>query len=300
MRRLGGAEKLGDFHGGGSAIAGGGDDLTDGARAEVAGDVEAWDEGLVGRGGGGGGRRIGGRGINRVGNSTGSVNGGGSGADIAGGVVKIRGGGGEGGDAGGGGAFADKNKHAVKGIEELGSGLEMLADGDVGQGAELGLEMGLGLEGGVGDEGEGLDKGGEAKGFLDGGVAAADDGDVLALGEVGVAEGAIGNGDGEGEGERAGFGAGGKEDGASADRFAVDGEFEEGGGGGGLKGADDGALAIIDGSTGGFGLVSHGGGEVAAWAGVAWVVADLGDFEEGATNVGALENGDAVAGAGGV
>ena len=92
------------------------------------------------------------------------------------------------------------------------------------------------------DEGEGLDQGGEAEGFLNGGVAAADYGDVLTFGEVGVAEGAIGDRGGEGEGERARFGAGGEQDGAGADGFAVNGEFKAGGGGGCGRAADDAGL----------------------------------------------------------
>ena len=88
---LGGAEGLGDFDRGGGAVSGGGDDLAEGVRAQVARDVEAGDGGLVG----------------------GAV----AAADVAGGVIEIRGGGGKIGDAGGGGTFADKNEHAGEGVE---------------------------------------------------------------------------------------------------------------------------------------------------------------------------------------
>ena len=179
--------------------------MAEGVGAQVARDVEAGDGGLVG----------------------GAV----AAADVAGGVIEIGGGGGKVGDAGGGGALADKNKDAGEGIEQVGGGFKVFADGDIGQGAELGDEMGFSLEGGMSDEGEGLDQGGEAERFLNGGVAAADYGDVLALGEVGVAEGTIGDGGGEGEGERARFGAGGEQNGAGADRFAVNGELKASRGG---------------------------------------------------------------------
>lgn len=295
---LGGAEGLGDFNCGGGAVTGGGDYLAEGVGAQVARDVEAGDGGLVG----------------------GAV----VTADVTGGVIEVRGGGGKVGDAGSSGALANKNKHAGEGIEQVGGGFKMFADGDTPQGAELGDEVRFGLEGGMGDEGEGLDQGGEAEGFLNGGVTAADYGDVLTLGEVGVTEGAIGDGDGEGEGERARFGAGGEQNGAGADGFAVNGEFKAGGGGvrnrvggsGGLsrgvirgggggigrwfKGADGGTFAVGDGGAGGFGLAAHGGGEVATGAGEAGIVTDLGDFAEGATDVGALKNANAETGAGGI
>lgn len=295
---LGGAEGLGDFNCGGGAVSGGGDDLTEGVGAQVARNVETGDGGLVG----------------------GAV----AAADVAGGVIEIRGGGGKVGDAGSSGAFADKNKHAGEGVEQVRGGFKVLADGDIGQGAELGDEMGFSLEGRMGDEGEGFDQGGEAEGFLNGGVAAADYGDVLTFGEVGVAEGTIGDRGGEGEGERARFGAGGKQNGAGADRLAVNGELKAGRGGvrnrvggsgglsrgvirgggsgigGGFKGADGGTFAVSDGDAGGFGLAAHGSGEVATRAGEAGIVTDLGDFAEGAADVGALKNADAETGAGGI
>ena len=118
---------MGDFNRRGGAVSGGGDDLAEGVGAQVARNVEAGDGGLVG----------------------GAV----AAADVAGGVIEIRGRGGKIGDAGGGGALADKNEHAGEGVEQVRGGFKVFADGDIRQGAELGDEMGFGLEGGMGDEG---------------------------------------------------------------------------------------------------------------------------------------------------
>jgi hypothetical protein len=48
-------------------------------------------------------------------------------------------------------------------------------------GFETALEVEVGLEAGVGDDGEIFDEIGEIEGFLDGGIGAADDGDVFIL-----------------------------------------------------------------------------------------------------------------------
>ena len=100
-------------------------------------------------------------------------------------------------------------------------------DGDVGQAVELALEDVVGAQDGVElEQGDVVDHAGEVDGGLDAGVAAADDGDALALEERAVAVRAVGDALVAvvvlaRHVHRAPAGAGGEDDGARPQRGAV-------------------------------------------------------------------------------
>lgn len=278
--RGGEAGGSGDFDGGSCAIGGGTDDLFEAARTNVAGSVEAGDDGGVGEMPG---KRVG------------------DGDDIAGRIKEGRIGEkaiGERVEKIGRREFANENKNVVGFIEELGGGVSILKDSNIVGFAgfvEALEEIGVGLEVGMRDDSEVLGEAGEVERLLDGGIRAADYGDVLPFYKVAIAKGAVGYRWTRDEAEFFRGGAGRDEDFFRQDRSVVNRKLET------ISVAPKFlTFAIDDFGTSLDGLTTHLFSEVGAEAGETGIIREVGDLSKSATDAGAFEDLSLDAGASGV
>jgi len=268
--RGGEAGGSGDFDGGSSTVGSGTDDLFEAAGTDVTGGIEAGDDSGMGEMPG-----------ERVGD----------GDDIAGRIEEGRIGEeavGERVEKIGRREFANENKNMVEFIEELGGGVSILKDFNIVGFAgfvEALEEIGVGLEARMRDDGEVLGEAGEIERLLDGGICAADYGDVLPFYEVAIAKGAIGYRWTRGEAEFFRGGAGRDEDFFRQDRSVVNRKLET------ISVAPKFlTFAIDDFGTSLDGLTTHLLSEVGAEAGETGIIREVGDLSKSAADAGTLED----------
>lgn len=278
--RGGEAGGSGDFDGGRCAISGGTDNLFETARTNVAGSVEAGDDGGVGEMPG---KRVG------------------DGDDIAGRIEEGRIGEeavGERVKKIGRREFANEDKNVVESVEEFWGGVSILKDFNIVSFAgfvETLEEIGVGFKVGMRDDGEVLGKAGEVERLLDGGIRAADYGDVLPFYEVTIAKSAVGYRRTRGETEFFRGGAGRDEDFFRQDRSVVNRKLET------ISVTPKFlAFAIDDFGTSLGGLTTHLLSEVGAEAGETGIIREVGDLSKSAADAGTLEDLSLDAGASGV